>query len=164
MTTPETHQSARRKLLLSVGLGALIGGPLLAQLSQTAIIRGFKFPELYELPKVAGGSQTNRMKGLFVGVEGHTISNDVVRFKGVRIEYYGLDNKTNMTAVAPEAFFERDSRIAWSTGRLEIVAMDGAMRVEGNEGFQVRMTNSTLTISNRVRTLIRQDVVNRAKP
>jgi hypothetical protein len=41
--------------------------------------------------------------------------------------------------------------------------MGGAMRVEGNEGFQVRMTNSTLTVSNRVRTVIRQHAVNRAK-
>jgi hypothetical protein len=104
------------------------------------------------------------MKGIFIGAEGHTISKDLVRFIGVRIEYFGLDGKTNMVVVAPEAFFDSNPRIAWSTGRLDITAMGGAMRVRGNEGFQVRMTNSTLTISNRVRTVIRQDVVNRVKP
>jgi hypothetical protein len=135
---------------------------LLAQLSQTAVIRGFKFPELYETPKTSG-IRTNQLKGLFVGAQGQRITNDVIRFTGVRIEHYGMDARTNMIAIAPEALFDGETRVAWSTGRLEIVAMGGAMRVEGNEGFQVRMTNSTLTVSNRVRTVIRQHAVNRAK-
>ena len=141
----------------------LVSASLLAQLSQNNVIRGFKLPERYET-LATGRSQTNRMKGIFIGAEGHMISKDLARFIGVRIEHFGLDGKTNMVVVAPEALFDKESRVAWSTGRLEIVAMSGAMRVRGDEGFQVRMTNSTLTISNRVRTVIRQDVVNRVKP
>ena len=148
---------------LCLVLAMLLSVSLLAQLSQNNVIRGFKLPERYETLAVGRG-QTNRMRGIFIGAEGHTISKDLVRFIGVRIEHFGLDGMTNMVVVAPEAFFDNKPRVAWSTGRLEIVAMGGAMRVRGNEGFQVRMTNSTLTISNRVRTVIRQDVVNRVKP
>jgi len=161
------HFQRQGSRLTGVGLylvlAMMVSASLLAQLSQSAVVRGFKFPESYETP-LTGRSQTNRMRGLFIGVEGHTITKDLARFIGVRIEHFGLDGKTNMVVVAPEALFDKESRVAWSTGRLEIVAMSGAMRVRGDEGFQVRMTNSTLTISNRVRTVIRQDVVNRVKP
>jgi hypothetical protein len=44
--------------------------------------------------------------------------------------------------------------VAYSTGRLEVVAADGLLRIEGNEGFLVQLTNSTLHVSNRVRTVI----------
>ena len=82
----------------------------------------------------------------------------------MQLEHYELDGKTNLIARAPECLFDMETRIAWSTGRLEIVAMSGAMRVEGNHGFQVQMTNSVLIISNRVRTVIERDHLGKFRP
>jgi hypothetical protein len=53
--------------------------------------------------------------------------------------------------------------VAWSTGRLEIVGLGGALVMEGRHGFQARMTNATLTVSNRVRTVIRGEWLKSAK-
>ena len=146
-----------------LGLGLLAAVPLGAQLGNMKVRGHFKAPEFYENP-LSGRSQTNRLRGLFMGAEGHPVANEVVRVTQMHIEHYQLDGQTNLIARAPECFFDQGSKVAWSTGRLEIVGMSGAMFVEGNEGFQVRMTNSTLTISNRVRTVLRQGLVKASKP
>ena len=67
-------------------------------------------------------------------------------------------------AVAPECLFDADARVAWSTGRLDIVGMNGGITIRGNRGFQARMTDSTLTISNRVRTVIQRELVRPITP
>jgi hypothetical protein len=160
MRTPFKRLGHRAILL---GLGVFVAVPLGAQLGNMVFKGGFKAPEYYEtLP--TGRSQTNRLRGLLMGAEGSPVSNEVVRVKQMHIEHYQLDGQTNLVARAPECFFDARSKVAWSTGRLEIVGMSGTMFVEGNEGFQVRMTNSTLTISNRVRTVLRQGLVKAAKP
>jgi hypothetical protein len=143
-------------------LGLLAAVPLRGQLGNM-VIRNFKLPELYDT-LLTGRSQTNRLKGLFMGAVGHPVTNEVLRFTQMHIEHYQFDGQTNLIARAPECFFDRESKVAWSTGRLEIVGMSGAMFVEGNDGFQVRMTNSTLTISNRVRTVLRQGLVKVSQP
>ncbi|PYJ00047.1 MAG: hypothetical protein DME25_21605 [Verrucomicrobia bacterium] len=85
------------------------------------------------------------------------ITNDTWRLTQMRLEHFQFDGQTNLVAQAPQCLFDEETRVAWSTGRLEIVGLHGALFVEGNEGFEARMTNSTLTISNRVRTVLRQE-------
>ena len=136
--------------------------PLAAQVRQGFKGSSWKFPEYYELP-LTGKFHTNRLKGLIQGAEGQHLSNRLFRVTAMRLEHYELDGRTNLLARAPECLFDMDTRVAWSTGRLEIVGLGGAMWVEGDRGFQVHMTNSTLTISNRVRTIIRQQLVKSAK-
>lgn len=144
-------------------LAALAGWPALTQISSGFKGSGWKYPERYELPLLAKG-QTNRLKGMLMGKEGQHLSNRIFRVTTMQLEHYELDGKTNLVARAPECLFDMEPRIAWSTGRLEIIAMGGAMRVEGNQGFQVQMTNSVLTISNRVRTVIERDQFGRFRP
>ena len=79
----------------------------------------------------------------------------------MRLEHYQFDGRTNVVALAPECLFDNEARIAWSTGRLEVVGMNGVLRIVGNEGFLVNMTNSALVVSNRVRTVLRQEPNNR---
>ena len=139
-------------------LGFLVALPLLGQIRQGFTGSSWKFPEYYEIP-FTGGIQTNKLRGLALGSEGYHLSNRLFRVTDMHIEHYGMDSRTNLVARAPECLFDASTRVAWSTGRLEIVAMDGEMTMRGTHGFQVRMTNSTLTISNRVRTTIRHGLV-----
>lgn len=144
-------------------LAAALALPVIGQIRSGIQATGWKFPERYELPLMARG-QTNRLKGMLMGAQGRHLSNQVYRVNQMQLEHYELDGKTNLIARAPECLFDMDERIAWSTGRLEIVGLAGAMRMEGNEGFEARMTNSTLTISNRVRTVLRQNLPRITKP
>ena len=42
--------------------------------------------------------------------------------------------------------------------------MEGALFIHGYAGFEVRMTNSTMFLSNRVRTTIRSELLKTSRP
>ena len=144
-------------------LGFVLALPLAGQIRQGFTGTAWKFPEFYESALAIKG-QSIPLKGMLLGGEGRHLSNRVFRVKDMRLEQYALDGRTNLIARAPDCLFDQSDRVAWSTGALEIVAMDGAMFIEGHQGFQVRMTNSTLNISNRVRTVIQHDFARTLKP
>jgi len=134
----------------------VVAGP--GQISQVATGGRLKFPDYYESQN-AGSIQTNRLRGLLMAAQGHHLSNDVSLLTQIKLEHYQQDGRTNLVAQAAECVFEAKSRVASSTGRVEIVGMNGAVVVQGQSGFQVRMTNSTMTVSNHVRTVIRRDLL-----
>ncbi len=150
-------------LSLVLALGLIVGERLSAQLSRVAIFRGFKVPEFYDTPLTEKG-QTNRLKGMLQGAVARYVTNDVWQLNEMRLDHIQLDGQTNLVARAPECLANTDTHLAWSTGRLEIVGLHGALFVEGNEGFEARMSNSTLIISNRVRCVFRRDPLNPSKP
>jgi len=146
-------------LLLALALAA----PLVAQIQQGFKSTAWKFPEYHETP-LPGEKRTYPLRGLISGEQGRHLSNSIYFVTGMRLEHYAWEGATNLLARAPECLFNTDTRIAWSTGRLEIIGMGGALSVEGKQGFQANMTNSTLIISNRVRTVIQRVLLNQSKP
>ena len=150
-------------LMLVAGVLTLLVVPLSGQIRSGFKGSGSKYPEYFELP-LAGGSQTNRLRGMFFGNEWQHLSNKVFRVTTMRIEHYEMTGSTNLIALAPECLFDADARVAWSTGRLDIVGLDGGIVIRGNRGFQARMGDSTLTISNKVRTVIQRELVGPIKP
>jgi hypothetical protein len=151
-----------RWLNVLAGLGLAIAPALLAQLGRFAG-KNFKFPEYYEASALSG-SKTNRLKSLLTGTEARYLSNNLYDITRMRLDTYQVDGHTSLVAKAPQCLLDVNARTATSTGRLEITSWDGALFVEGNEGFLVRMTNSSLTISNHVRTVIRQALSKSTKP
>jgi hypothetical protein len=137
--------------------------PLVAQIQQGFRGTAWKFPEYHETP-LPGPKRTYPLKSLISGEQGRHLSNDLYLVTGMRLEQYAWEGPTNLVARAPECFFKADTRVAWSTGRLEIVGMGGRLTVEGNDGFQATMTNATLIISNRVRTVIERNPLSEYKP
>jgi hypothetical protein len=146
-------------LLLVLSLAA----PLVAQIQQGFKGAALKFPEYYETP-LPGKNRSFPLKGLITGEQGRHLSNSLYLVTGMRMQHRELDGTTNLLARAPECLFDTDTHVAWSTGRLEIVGMGGALTIQGNQGFQVQMTNSTLIISNHVRTVIQRGLLNAPKP
>ena len=153
-------------LMLAVAAGAISLSPLPGQIARYVKGKDLRWPDFYETPG-AGRSHTNRLRGMLMGAEGQSLSNDlfVVRLTQMRLEHYDLLGKTNLVALAPECLFDTQNRVAWSTtSRLDIVGMNGALLVHGDQGFHLVMTNSTMTVSNRVRTTLRQDMLKLARP
>lgn len=164
MTTNVHRQTSRWPAhLLVVGVMALLVAPLFGQIRSGFKGSGSKYPEYFELP-LTGGSQTNRLRGMFFGNEWQHLSNKVFRVTAMRIEHYEMSGATNLVATAPECLFDAEARTAWSTGRLDIVGMNGGVTIRGSRGFQARMKDSTLTISNKVRTSILRELVGPITP
>jgi hypothetical protein len=154
--------AARARSAVPCLLALAAAAPLWAQIQQGFKGSGWKFPEYYETPRSAT-NRTYPLKGLISGAEGRHLSNSFYLVTGMRLEHYEWNGATNLLARAPECLFNLQTRVAWSTGRLEIVGLGGALVMEGRHGFQARMTNATLTVSNRVRTVIRGEWLKSAK-
>jgi len=73
--------------------------------------------------------------------------------KQLKLETFDLNGKSEIIVDAPECVYDTLNGVAASPGQLHMRTGDGKFRVEG-EGFLWRQTNSFLTISNRVRTVI----------
>lgn len=144
-------------------LALALTAPLIAQIQQGFKSTAWKFPEYYETP-LPGETRTFPLKGLISGEQGSHLSNSIYFVTGMRLEHYTAEGVTNLLARAPECLFNTGTRMAWSTGRLEIVGKGGALTIQGNEGFQATLTNSILIISNRVRTVIERGLLNESKP
>jgi hypothetical protein len=129
-----------------------------AQLNRSAHGRNIVYPEYFE-KAVLAGQQTNQLKGRLKLAEGDYLTNGLVLGKTMQLDQYTPDGNTNLVARAPECLFDPNTRAAWSTGRLEILAMDGRFFMAGNEGFAASLTNNTLILSNRVRTILKQSLM-----
>jgi hypothetical protein len=140
-----------------------VAAPLVAQIQQGFKSTAWKFPEYYETP-LPGRNRSFPLKGLISGEQGRHLSNSLYFVTGMGLEHYSWEGATNLLARAPECLFDMNTRVAWSTGRLEIVGMGGRLTIEGRQGFQASLTNSTLIISNRVRTVIERGLLNESKP
>jgi len=117
-------------------------------------------PEYYE---AAGASQTNRLKSLVTGAEAVPATGNVWLLKQMKIESYEPAGRTNFTGRAPECRADLDTRVASSTGRLELAMAQGRLSLEG-VGFWCCITNNHLIVSNRVRTLIHHTLLQSATP
>lgn len=150
-------------MVLVVVMTTLLVLPLVAQIRAGFRGTGSKYPEFYILPPT-GGAQTNRLKGMFIGNGWQHLSNKVFRVNGMKIEHYEWSGETNLVAIAPECLFDAEARVAWSTGRLDIVGMSGGVTIRGARGFFARMGDSTLIISNKVRTTIQRELIGPITP
>ena len=135
-----------------------------AQLSKHFRGKNFRFIEYYDaVPGLK--AQTNQVKNLLTGAEGQYLSNETVRITQSRLESYPQAGKgTNLVVVSPESFFEVNARIITSTSRLDLAASDGQIRLRGQTGYMFSMTNSSLIVSNRVRTFIQGAALKGSRP
>src|SRR5262245_51918680 len=97
-----------------VWVGALICALLMAvslsgQISRLAKVANFKYPEFYESEK-SGPIQTNRLRGLLMASQAQYLSNDMFLLTQMRLDHYQLDGETNLVALAPECFFNAETR------------------------------------------------------
>lgn len=140
----------------------LLASTLWAQLGAPGRIRDFKLPEFYD--PVPGQTPARRLKTLVTGAEAQPDLSGFVAVKGMRIESYLLDGRTNLVARAPQCTIDTTRRVAYSAGRVELVGNEGQFFLEGGQGFHCRLTNFALIISNRVRTVVRQAAFEPPRP
>lgn len=125
-------------------------------------VRDFKMPEYYD--QTATGT-TNRLKSMVTGARAMPAPGrpNLWALDQMHIENYELDGRTNLTATAPTCLFDVPTRSVSSTGRIEITAMNGQLLLDG-QGFFLEVTNTQFIISNHVRAVIRQALLDHYKP
>ncbi len=87
------------------------------------------------------------------GASADPLPGGLLEVKRLKIETFSTNGVMQATVQAPQCTFAPLDGVASSAGKLELQSGDGKFRVEG-EGFLWRQNESSLVISNRVRTVI----------
>ena len=108
----------------------------------------------YAVPENFGPPHETQVKSLLEGDEAELqTSSHQVLIRGLKLQTFNETGTTQMVVRAPHCFYDYVQKSVASDGHLEVRSGDGRFFFEG-DGFLLQQTNSTLTISNRVHTLI----------
>ena len=87
------------------------------------------------------------------GAEASPLPGGLLEVKKLKVETFNTAGRTELVVRAPQCIYAPLDGVASSAGHLELRSGDGKFRVDG-DGFLWRQNESSLTISNRVRTVI----------
>lgn len=87
------------------------------------------------------------------GVAADPLPGGLLAVKEMNIVVYETNGVTKAIANAPQCVLSAFNGVASSAGKLELQSGDGRFRVEG-EGFLWRQNEQSLTLSNRVHTVL----------
>jgi len=117
----------------------------------------FTTTEYYEPP------HQQQIKSILSGAEALPQPGGLLIIKQLKLEMFNLDGKLEWVVNAPECVYDTFKGVANSPGHLQVRTGDGKFRVEG-EGFLWRQSDSFLTISNNVRTVVENEAKMNTKP
>lgn len=116
-----------------------------------------KFRDYYDPPN------QSQMRAFVQGSEAVPEGKSRVRMKNLHIESFRENGEAEGIVDAPDCIYDHEARTASSDGPIKAQTADGRMRIEGT-GFSLSLTNKSLTISNNVRTVIRDLGTNPRNP
>ncbi len=114
--------------------------------------KGFKFAEYFDPP------HETQMKSLLEGAKAQPQPGGRILIAGVKRQTFRENGEPEMAVEAPECVYDSGQRSVSSPGPLRLRTADGKFYLEG-EGFLWQHTNSSLFVSNRVHTIVRQDLL-----
>jgi hypothetical protein len=135
------------RICLAAGVMGLAVAAFGLRAQQGGRARNFTTSEYYEAP------HQQQVKTILSGAEAFPQSGGRLIIKQLKLQTFALDGKPEIVVTAPECIYDTLGGTARSAGSLQLQTGDGKFRVEG-EGFLWRQTNSLLTISNQVRTVV----------
>ncbi|MGB7769099.1 MAG: hypothetical protein WBN22_09650 [Verrucomicrobiia bacterium] len=149
MTIRATCHLSLATRLLAAGL-ILLFGTLASPAQSNAVSHASDFTSVEYYP----APNQQQMRSRLSGAEAQPLSGGLLAIKQLKLETFGLNGKPEIIVNAPECVYDQLNGTACSPGWLQVRTGDGKIRVEG-EGFLWRQSDSFLTISNRVSTVIK---------
>lgn len=147
----------RASLAAGAGLLFAVAPGVRAQQNGVQHANNFTTTEYYEPP------HQQQIKSILSGAEALPQPGGLLIIKQLKLEMFNPDGKLEWVVNAPECVYDTFKGVANSPGHLQVRTGDGKFRVEG-EGFLWRQSDSFLTISNNVRTVIENGAIMNTKP
>ncbi|HEU6446983.1 MAG TPA: hypothetical protein VFV23_00925 [Verrucomicrobiae bacterium] len=97
------------------------------------------------------------------GAEAQPLNAGQLLVKKLKIEEFSENGKLSLVVEAPDCLYDRLNLTASSPNHIQLRSGDGKFRVDG-DGFLFHQTNSFLTISNNVKTVIEDAPVETVTP
>jgi len=133
-------------LILSV-LMALGYFTVRAQQATTGQANNFSSVEYFESP------HQTMMRTRLSGAEAQPLAGGLLVIRQLKLETFDSNGVPGLIVKAPDCVYDTLHGVASSPGHLRLETADGSSHVEG-DGFLWRQTDSFLTISNHVQTVI----------
>lgn len=154
---PQTLAGAA--LLAGAAAVALLARNLIAQSPLAALgsVSDFTTSEYFDKPF------EDKVRTTISGAEAQPQPGGKFRIKQLKLERFHETGERWILVQSPECLYDSKERTASSPAHLTVQTGDGRILVEG-VGFLWRETNSSLTISNRVRTVISGVTTTNTKP
>jgi hypothetical protein len=137
----------RASLVASAGLLFAVALGVSAQQNGVQHANNFTSTEYY------GPTNQQQIKSILSGAEALPQPGGLLIIKQLKLEMFNPDGRLEWVVNAPECVYDTFKGVANSPGHLEVRTGDGKFRVDG-EGFLWRQSDSFLTISNNVRTVV----------
>src|SRR5277367_2195576 len=118
-----------------------------AQQSTASHASDFSSVEYFEPP------HQTLMKSRMSGAEAQPLSGGLLVIKQLKLETFDTNGAPGLIVKSPECVYDTLHGVANSPGHLRLETADASSHVEG-DGFLWRQTDSFLTISNNVQTVI----------
>ena len=156
----------RRSKGEGIGFGSRGCSPRLLKLISCALVILFFAAGNNRAQTMAGGRASDftsveyfdaphelQMKSRLSGAEASPEAGGLLIIRQFKLEKFDENGRREIVVTAPECVYDTLNGVASSAGKLQLQTGDGKIRVEG-EGFLWRQADSSLTISNDVRTVI----------
>lgn len=143
----------RAVLILSASVAAgFVAAGVRAQQNMAGHANDFSSVEYFEPP------HQQQMKSRLAGAEARPQAGGLLVIKDLKLETFDTNGVLEAVIRAPHCVYDTQKGVANSPGHLWLETGDRASHVEG-DGFLWRQSNSLLTISNHVRTVIEKTSV-----
>jgi len=139
--------------IIRVSLAAGAGLLFAVALGVRAQPNGLQHANNFTSTEYYGPTNQQQIKSILSGAEALPQPGGLLIIKQLKLEMFNPDGELEWVVNAPECVYDTFKGVANSPGHLEVRTGDGKFRVEG-DGFLWRQSDSFLTISNRVRTVI----------
>ncbi len=132
-----------------LGMIAICAGVLTAAAEKPSAnsVKDFSVPEYYDPP------HERQMKSLLQGAQAEQQPGGLIWITDVKLQTFNETGEPQMLVQAPHCILDPIQKAVSSNGPLSVKSVNGQFYLEG-EGFLWQPTNSNLTISNRVRTVL----------
>lgn len=127
-----------------------------AQVPDVGVVEGFEATEYYPEPN------HTRLKARIKAEKLNPHEGGKLLLSVMHLQVFQVDGTPAFSVQAPECIYDLAGGTASSTGKLHLASGDGRFSVDG-KGFQWRQKDMTLNISNRVHTVLRGVLANKAK-
>ena len=136
-----------KTIITAIFFSLALAGGRAQEIPMAGSATDFSSVEYYQAP------HQQQIKSRMSGAEAQPLEGGLLLIKQLKLEAFEEDGKLQFVITAPECVYDPVKGLATSPGELHMHTGDGQLRIDG-VGFLWRQSDSLLTISNQVQTVI----------
>jgi lipopolysaccharide export system protein LptA len=144
-----------KRFLHGAALGAVGVGLLFSVLGRAQVLEGTAKRGVH----AQYNQKTGKPEWLASYLSATQIVGDTELIEGLQLVLFNAEGQSNLVVTTPACVFDLRSKVVSSTNALQARSVSGELSLTG-EGFECRLANENLIVSNRVHAAIRKDWLN----